>query len=604
MHRARERAIESTANPLITACYLVGCCLTAQAPQPFHPAVVDAHFALSAEFAAIDVNRDGAVDVVSPGLFFGARISTLDEHGKTLGQFNDSCAVAANPRSPSVPRPLTLACGDLDRDGREDLVFVQPDGSVYMQRNLGSKSPTEASFAAPRVVDDLGLMLPLGSPTATVTASTLFVEDVNGDGLDDVVIGAGVYDPWNTSAGPGVLACALADGNGAFRTTRLTMPGNVIDVAWADIDGDGEGDHLVVLQEHGSVGAFFPELVHCALQGDALIPASAPLPLGNGRVTALEVGDVNLDGWTDYVVAKLNTAGPAVQSSVDCIPGNGTTVPNVANALPVSLPAVPGAGSFIPSIQVADFNRDGTLDIATLRGHLKNAPIGTTTAALDPAEIYVNMGPFPLTAQAETLATGASISYGSCQATNCYLMPLRPAPEQLQLVDLACDGNPDLMLTGASDLVGGAGLARVTVRNSTAPKLGHGAFVKVGEPSGGHPAREARIGFEGAPTVGNSTFTCTLQGLAPNCVCGLMWGTYAQENMVHVYGADLHIGATEFGYVRVTSGPPGQGFAEYALPIPNDPALIGDAGYFQFNYIDPSVAAFGGSQATGVWIGN
>ena len=49
---------------------------------------------------------------------------------------------------------------------------------------------------------------------------------------------------------------------------------------------------------------------------------------------ALEVGDVNLDGWTDYVVAKLNTAGPAVQSSVVCIPGNGTTVPNVANTLP------------------------------------------------------------------------------------------------------------------------------------------------------------------------------------------------------------------------------------------------------------------------------
>ena len=83
-----------------------------------------------------------------------------------------------------------------------------------------------------------------------------------------------------------------------------------------------------------------------------------------------------------------------------------------------------------------------------------------------------------------------------------------------------------------------------------------------------------------------------------------MWGTYAQENMVHVYGAYLHIGATEFGYVRVTSGPTGQGFAEYALPIPNDPALIGEAGYFQFNYIDPSVAAFGGSQATGVWVGS
>ena len=118
MHRARQRAIESASIPLITAFCLVGCSLTAQAPQPFHPAVADAHFTLSPEFAALDVNRDGAVDVVSPGLFFGARISTLDEHGRTLGQFNDSCAVAANPRSASVPRPLTLTSGDLDRDGQ------------------------------------------------------------------------------------------------------------------------------------------------------------------------------------------------------------------------------------------------------------------------------------------------------------------------------------------------------------------------------------------------------------------------------------------------------------------------------------------------------
>ena len=73
---------------------------------------------------------------------------------------------------------------------------------------------------------------------------------------------------------------------------------------------------------------------------------------------------------------------------------------------------------------------------------------------------------------------------------------------------------------------------------------------------------------------------------------------------MHVYGADLHIGATEFDYVRVTIAPPGHSFAEHALPIPNDPALIGDAGYFQFNDIHPSVAAFGGSQATGVWAGS
>jgi hypothetical protein len=46
------------------------------------------------------------------------------------------------------------------------------------------------------------------------------------------------------------------------------------------------------------------------------------------------------------------------------------------------------------------------------------------------------------------------------------------------------------------------------------------------------------------------------------------------------------------------------GFLAVALPIPNLPALIGDAGYFQFVYYDHVSGTFGGTHATGLSIGN
>ncbi|MGC6488234.1 MAG: FG-GAP repeat domain-containing protein [Planctomycetota bacterium] len=584
-------------------CCAIPGALTAQTPQPFLPPVHAPHFALQSEFAAVDVNRDGSVDVLSPGLFFGTRLSTLDEHGQTLAESSVHAGVALTPRSALAPRPVTFAAADLDGDDRDDLVFAQPDGSVFWQRNLGATRTDATNFATPQVIDYLGHLLPAAPPFAVRTFADIEVVDVDHDGHLDVLVGGGVHDVWNAAADPGVLACYLGDGAGSFTRHRLPLTGSVTDLEWADVDGDGLGDHVVAVQERGGVGAFFQDLLHVELQSGGLALAGPPQMLVSGRATSLEVGDLDLDGRSDYLLSLLFTGGAAVDSAVVCIHGNGTTSPGVTAPSTLPLPAAPGVGSFIPSVQVADFNRDGLLDVATLRGHLATFPTTAANAQVDSAHVYVHMGPFPLTAPADTMPLGALVSFGHCEKVSCGLLPIRPSPDQLRVLDLGADGNPDLMLAGARGAAAPTTPIRVTLRNSGAPHLGEGAFVKVGEPSGGDPELSARIGFEGAPRVGNPAFTCTLQNLNPGCVCGLMWGTFAQANLVHVYGCDLHVGAQEFGYVKVTHGPADAGFTKYALPVPNHPALIGDAGYFQFNYWDPSVQAFGATQATGVWIG-
>ena len=603
MHGVREGAARTATTAAAAVCCMIQGAVTAQAPQPFLPPVHAPHFALQPEFAAIDVNRDGSVDVLSAGLFFGTRLSTLDEHGRTLAESSINAGFAATPRSPLAPRPVTLVAADLDRDGRDDLVFAQADGSVFWQRNLGATRPDAANFATPQVIDYLGQYLPAAPPFAVRTFAAIEVVDVNADGHLDVIVGAGVHDVWNAAADPGLVACYLGDSAGGFTRDRLPLNGSVTDLEWADVDGDGIGDHIVAIQERGGVGAYFQDLLHIQLHNGALALAGPPQMLVSGRATSLEVGDLDLDGRCDYLLSLLYTGGSAADSAVVCIHGNGTTSPAVTSPSTLPLPTAPGVGSYIPSIQVADFNRDGLLDVATLRGHLATYPTTAASAQLSDAHVYVNMGPFPLTVQAETLPLNALVSFGHCAKASCGLLPVRPSPDQLHEVDLGADGNPDLMLTAARDAATGTSLVRVTLRNGGPPNLGEGAFVKVGDASGGDPELAARIGFEGAPRVGNTAFTCTLQNLNPGCICGLMWGTFAQANMVHVYGCDLHVGAQEFGYVKVTNGPADAGFTKYALPVPNHPALIGDAGYFQFNYWDPSVQAFGGTQATGVWIG-
>ncbi|MCK5942803.1 MAG: VCBS repeat-containing protein [Planctomycetes bacterium] len=576
---------------------------TGQAPQPFLPATSTPHTSLSTQLAVLDINRDGSDDLIAPGLFFGSVLATLDEHGATLATNSLNVGIAPSPRSTGLPTPVAMRGGDLDLDGRDDLVFVQSDGSVFVQYNLGSRRIDEADFGQPQLIDFFGPLLTLNPPFAIATFPKVEIADLNGDGLPDIAVGCGVHDSWNGIAAPGLVACYLANAAGGYTITRLPLIGSVVDLEWADVDGDGQRDRLVMIFEHGGVGAFVHELVHLRIQNATLVQVGPSVLLGPGRPTSLELGDVDLDGWPDYVVSVLHTGGSAVDSEVVCLPGDGAGNPNLAATVTLPLPSATGVGSFVPSVQVADFNGDGVLDVAALRGTVTTYPTAATVAQIGESEVLVCMGPLPFTNAASALPLGGQTWFSHCAKPTCNLLPLRAEPDQLKVLDLGSDGMQDLMIAGARPLSSPTSLHRVTLRNGTPPSVGTPAFVKVGEPSGGDPQLPARIGFDGGePRLGNHTFACTLQNLRPGCLCGLMWGTYAQNQIANVYGFDLHIGPQEFGYPVLSSGPATFGFASYSLPIPNTTALVGDAGYFQFNYYDPAVGAFGATQATGVWI--
>jgi hypothetical protein len=585
-----------------------GCALcaiaVAQAPQPFAPPQLSPYDSVSPDIAALDANRDGQVDVLSPGLFFGSLLVSIDEHGRTLASSPVTAGFVANPRHTVSPAPIAVHGGDLDGDGREDLIFVTSEGSVHVQRNLGARRLAAIDFAPPQTISYVGGLLPNSPPFSRITVATIVVDDFDGNGEADIAVGFGVHDGWNAVARPGLVACYLADGAGAYVSRVLPLTGSVCDLEWADLDGDGQRDHFVVVAEDGGNGAYFHHLHHLCVQNGALVPVGAAVALGTARPVALEVGDVDLDGMPDYVLAMLQTVAGQVDASVVMYPGDGAGNPNVAMSSTLPLPPAAGIGSFVPSLQVDDFNGDGVLDIATLRGTLTTYPSTSTPSEVGEAELIVHMGPTPFLASPQTVPLATKVYFGDTTTTLSAVRPVWTEPDMLCTFDLGGDGNADLMIAGARTLAQPNSVTRVTLRNGSPPRLGLPARVKVGEPSGGDPTRPARIGFDGVPRLGNAGFRCTIQNVRTNCLCGLMWGPLAQQNVASVYGFDLHVLPQHLGQPLIATGAPGAGFASYQLPIPNTAALVGDAGCFQFNYYDPAIDAFGASQGTGLWIGS
>ncbi len=105
--------------------------------------------------------------------------------------------------------------------------------------------------------------------------------------------------------------------------------------------------------------------------GGQIIPASfgrgyyVTLPMSNNSngFGAIQHGDIDGDGWVDLIVTETSTTKIFVYRNL----GTGGSVSAASFAAPVSLPsmsAIPGGAPNLGEIVVADFDNDGSLDVA------------------------------------------------------------------------------------------------------------------------------------------------------------------------------------------------------------------------------------------------
>lgn len=168
--------------------------------------------------AVADLNRDGHLDLVTPN-----PQSVAVQLGDGTGGFSSVSAL----ESATMP-PFSTGVGDFDGDGILDVAAGSGEGAGRLTVWFGQSDDSfEPDPNAPYVIAN--------GPTS------LSVSDMNGDGLDDVLI---------TSYLGNEIAIALG-GQQEFEVIRVGLDDNPWDIAAGDLNGDGRMD-LVTANDGGN----------------------------------------------------------------------------------------------------------------------------------------------------------------------------------------------------------------------------------------------------------------------------------------------------------------------------------------------------------------
>jgi len=233
------------------------------------------------------------------------------------------------------PDPQSVAAGDLNGDGRPDVVLANDNYNrvtVFLNQGNGTLGP-----GAPFPVGCYG-----SYPKAVVLG------DFTGDGVVDLATANFGWD-WDGWDG-NTLSLLVGLGGGTFAQPSLDY---VVDrgpksLAVADLDGDGQLD-LVSANEAGTVAVLLRRPASEAvssLTGPFVAPVVYPM---GGELTGLFAADLDGDGRVDIGVNSQWAVGFVAART------NLATAPYTRIGSAPQYPRILGAG---------DFNGDGHLDFA------------------------------------------------------------------------------------------------------------------------------------------------------------------------------------------------------------------------------------------------
>jgi len=222
-----------------------------------------------------DLNGDAFADVVAAHDGSGAPIYVTAYVGSASGELEPVWELGTDYFTTEG-----IAAGDFDGDGKMDVAIAMGDNraAVLVLRGLGT-----GEFAAPVALPPLSPSPGIGDGT-----TALAVGDVNGDGLDDIIVAC--YSLSNQ------LVIRLSTGSGFADPVPLPLP-SPVGVGLGDLNGDGKLDAVASNLERGTVS-----LLHG--NGDGSFQAPVDVPVGSEPV-ALAVADFDGDGLADVAVADL-----------------------------------------------------------------------------------------------------------------------------------------------------------------------------------------------------------------------------------------------------------------------------------------------------------
>jgi len=273
------------------------------------------------DIVTADFNRDGKPDLATAN-FSSSSVSVL------LGDGSGGFAQAPSSPYAAGATPAGLAVADFNRDSKPDLVAVNEEIPGHVNVLLGTGTLGAMGAAAEVATNGLN-------------GTSVAVGDFNRDGKPDAAT-ANLSDDVSVMLGNG--SGALAAGT-AIDVAAGGVLANPNGIASADFDGDGNPDlatantgldSVSVLRGNGA-GGFTPD---------------APIAVGASPWTVV-AHDLNGDGKPDLATPDNGA------SSVTVLNNTTDFQPKNYYAAPAQIAASPPK-----DVELADFNRDGDLDIA------------------------------------------------------------------------------------------------------------------------------------------------------------------------------------------------------------------------------------------------
>jgi hypothetical protein len=368
-----------------------------------------------------DLNGDGLPDVVAEDWLSSTKLQVF----LNTGGFTFAAPIDLPVGFDIYAR---MVAGDFNGDGKADIAYFATDSAGV--RSIGTLLGDGAGHF-------------VTGPASTIVSPgvvTLTAADVNGDGHLDLIASTGYSNGANL---PGEVLVLRGAGDGSFQApTTYNLGGGNLSVVAADVNHDGHVDLVV-----GSLGGSSLTVLMGDGSGDFTPGASLPV----NALTYFNVVDVNGDGIPDVVAADgdlaiftgvgdgtftgtrqaLGTPLGAVGAFAD-LNGDGrpeliSVEQGVSGSLSTTLDVFSetATGQFVrvdsetiqnnvQSLNVADYNHDGKLDVAL--------------GAISQLSVMLGRGDGSLVAP-QTL----------------------PAPTQAQVVipvDVNNDGHPDLVIGG------------------------------------------------------------------------------------------------------------------------------------------------------------